>query len=188
MFWLIKQSYLSSSLISPCLCSPQSACANYGASWAGGNGWGPDPSSHWCLWPLLLTFGSYSKEEKKVPLLTLLHLCCTVVSVSPILTLRQYLPLEVSFWFLPTSFLCLSVCLPISFPIPFVSPLSPLLLMYSSLCLTALPCTPLSFFQTHCSQTLSSPHINPSLPSSVPHNSIPTGSYIFLHLDTACVT
>ena len=42
--------------------------------------------------------------------------------------------------------------------------------------------------QTHCSQTLSSPHINPSLPSSVPHNLIPFGSYIFLHLDTACVT
>lgn len=34
-------------------------------------------------------------------------------------------------------------------------------------------------FQTHCSQTLSSPHVNPSLPSSVAHNSIPIGSYIF---------
>lgn len=46
----------------------------------------------------------------------------------------------------------------------------------------------LLLFQTHCSQTLLSPPINPFLPSSVPHNSIPTGSYIFLHLDTACVT
>lgn len=42
--------------------------------------------------------------------------------------------------------------------------------------------------QTQCSPALSSPHINPCLPSSVPHNWNPRGSYIFLHLDTARVT
>ncbi len=69
----------------------------------------------------------------------------------------------------------ISFCLP-ALPFLLISPLSrPSLL--------PLPSISNSLLSQH-----SSPHINPSLPSSVPHNSIPTGSYIFLHLDTACVT
>lgn len=88
-----------------------------------------------------------------------------------------------------TSLLCLSLYAHLyhfQFPLSSRSllPFSSSLLSIIPLCLA--PLSPL--FQTHCSQTLSSPHINPSLPSSVPHNSIPTGSYIFLHLDTACAT
>lgn len=84
-----------------------------------------------------------------------------------------------------TLFIFLSrVCLSTSFPIPFDA----LFFLVSSLHYPVLPCSLSLLFQTHCTETLSSPHINPSLPYAVPHTSIPTGSYIFLHLDTACVT
>lgn len=142
---------------------------------SGGNRYGPKVSSRWCLWSPLLTFGSYSKEDKK---------CIThCFSFTPL----QCPSLQVKFHFLPHFFfvslyMLIHVC---------QSPLSSCSLLFSSSPLSIIPLHLISLslvFQTHCSQTLLSPHINPSLPSSVPHNSIPTGSYIFLHLDTACVT
>lgn len=74
--------------------------------------------------------------------------------------------------------LCLSLCLSISVLIPFVAPCSSFSFSFS-LHYPTLSWSLSLLFQTHCSQTLSSPHINPSLPSSVAHNSIPIG---FLHL------
>lgn len=102
----------------------------------------------------------------------------------------QLKQLHYRFNFVPshTSLLCFSLCMVI-YICQF--PLSSCSLLFSSSPLSIIPLCLISLsllFQTHCSQTLLSPHINPSLPSSVPHNSIPTGSYIFLHLDTACVT
>lgn len=155
MLWWTEQPPLSSSLIVP----PQSDCANCGASSAGGNGGGPDPSSHcWCLWPLLLTFGSHSS----VCLLSLTSAVslCPVLPPSPLASpVLTYSILHFRLHFYASHTYLLSLCSSIYFPIPSVSPLSPLLLIFSSRHYPAPPLLPLpSFPNSLLSNTLFSSH------------------------------
>lgn len=62
------------------LCVSLCLCGWHGAG-SGGNSKESDPSSHWCSWPLLLTFCLYSKND--MPLLTFPNLWCAVLLTSP---------------------------------------------------------------------------------------------------------
>lgn len=97
----------------------------------------------------------FKRRKKNVPLLTLLHLCSTVVPLSPILTVRQYLPLGVSFRFLPTSF--------------FVSLLMLIYMFSNSRCLPVLSSSPHLFFSPFYR-----PPLHPSLffPNSLLSNTL----------------
>lgn len=123
-FWLIEQSYLSSALCWPlCKFSRRKRLRTW------------SKQSQQCLWPLLLTFGLYSKKKKKKSLCLLCFTSALLSSpsahssycsrlISPFLT---YIILHslISCLYtsvLPTLTLCLSLCLSISYPIPFVSP------------------------------------------------------------------